>query len=375
LQRHANLAIAYNIWQYYQATWDGEYLSHHGAEMFLEISRFFASLTHFNAERGRYEIHRVMGPDEYHEAYPDSEEAGLNNNAYTNVMVAWLLEQALQLLELVPDDRRAELCNKLGLGQDELARWDDISRRLYVPFHGEGIISQFEGYEDLLEFDWEGYRQKYGDIHRLDRILEAEGDTANRYKLSKQGDVLMLFYLFSTEALAGLFQRLGYEFDPETIPRNVKYYMQRTSHGSTLSRIVHSWVLARSDRGHSWKFFIQALESDLGDVQGGTTKEGIHMGAMAGTVDLIQRSYTGLEVREDGLWLNPCLPEELAQLRLRVHFRGHLLMLEFSHDKLSVTNMGDQHGPIRIGIGKQLEEVDAGQTREFPLTGGVLAES
>jgi alpha,alpha-trehalase len=290
-------------------------------------------------------------------------------------MVTWLLERALRILDLVPGDRRAELCNKLDLGQDELAQWDDISRRLYVPFHGEGIISQFEGYEDLLEFDWEGYRQKYGDIHRLDRILEAEGDTANRYKLSKQGDVLMLFYLFSTEALAGLFQRLGYQFDPETIPRNVDYYMQRTSHGSTLSRIVHSWVLARSDRGHSWKFFIQALESDLGDVQGGTTKEGIHMGAMAGTVDLIQRSYTGLEVREDGLWLNPCLPEELAQLRLRVHFRGHLLMLEFSHDKLSVTNMGDQHGPIRIGIGKQLEEVDAGQTREFPLTGGVLAES
>jgi trehalose/maltose hydrolase-like predicted phosphorylase len=70
-----------------------------------------------------------------------------------------------------------------------------------VPFHDDGIISQFEGYDELEEFDWDGYREKYGDIHRLDRILEAEGDTPNRYKVSKQADVLMLFYLFSADEL------------------------------------------------------------------------------------------------------------------------------------------------------------------------------
>ena len=50
---------------------------------------------------------------------------------------------------------------------------EEIGRRLYVPFHGEGIISQFDGYEQLEEFDWEGYRQRYHDIQRLDRVLEA----------------------------------------------------------------------------------------------------------------------------------------------------------------------------------------------------------
>jgi alpha,alpha-trehalase len=44
------------------------------------------------------------------------------------------------------------------------------------------VLSQFEGYERLEEFAWQGYAKKYGDIHRLDRILEAEGDTVNRYK-------------------------------------------------------------------------------------------------------------------------------------------------------------------------------------------------
>ena len=58
---------------------------------------------------------------------------------------------------------------------------------------------------------------------------------------------------------------------------------------------MHAWVLARSDRRQSWEFFLEALESDIADIQGGTTAEGIHLGAMAGTLDLLQRCYTGLE--------------------------------------------------------------------------------
>jgi trehalose/maltose hydrolase-like predicted phosphorylase len=61
-------------------------------------------------------------------------------------------------------------------------------------------------------------------IQRLDLILEAENDTPNRYKLSKQADVLMLFYLFSAEELRALFERLGYPLEPAAIPRNVDYY-------------------------------------------------------------------------------------------------------------------------------------------------------
>ena len=144
---------------------------------------------------------------------------------------------------------------------------------MYVPFHANGIISQFEGYEALEEFPWEHYRKQYGNISRLDRILEAEGGTPNRYKASKQADVLTLFYLFSSEELAELFERLGYSFEYETIPRNVEYCARRTTHGSTLSRVVASWVLARRDRTRSWKLFQEALRSDLEDIQNGTTPE------------------------------------------------------------------------------------------------------
>jgi alpha,alpha-trehalase len=255
----------------------------------------------------------------------------------------------------------------VGIEQKEIDRWDEISHKMRVVFHDDGIISQFEGYDQLEEFDWEGYRQKYGDIHRLDRILEAEGDTPNRYRASKQADVVMLFYLFSAGELRELFERLGYPFEYDTIPKNVSYYLQRTSHGSTLSRMVHSWVLARSDRAGSWSLFKQALESDIADVQGGTTPEGIHLGAMAGTADLLQRAYTGIAVRSDVLWLHPLLPDDVRGLFLRLRFRKHWLEINISGDRLKVSTSEDAPGPMKLGFKQEVHLLEPGVIRQFAL--------
>jgi len=367
LQRHVNAAIAYNVWQFYQATGDREFLATYGAEMLVEIARFWASLSTYNRKLDRYEILCVMGPDEYHEGYPDADEPGLDNNAYTNIMAVWVLQRALEVLDLLSPTRRQELCAALELRDEELERWNEITRRMRVVFHGDGIISQFEGYDELQEFDWEGYRRKYGNIQRLDRILEAENDSPNRYKLSKQADVLMLFYLFSSEELGSLFERLNYPFEYETIPKNVEYYLKRTSHGSTLSRIVHSWVLARSDRLRSWQLFSEALESDVSDIQGGTTAEGIHLGAMAGTVDLMQRGYTGIEVRDDVLWLNPCIPEELNSLVFRIAYRSHALELGMYRDRLRVSFHEGWAPTVKLGFRGKVYEFEQGDTRELQL--------
>lgn len=137
--------------------------------------------------------------------------------------------------------------------------------------HADGVISQFEGYEQLAEFDWDGYRARYDDIGRLDLILAAEGDSPNKYRLAKQPDVLMLFYLLSAEELRETLERLGYRLDRTAVRRTVDFYLSRTSHGSTLSRPVCSWLLARADRKQSWSFFNEALDADLADLQRGTT--------------------------------------------------------------------------------------------------------
>jgi trehalose/maltose hydrolase-like predicted phosphorylase len=80
---------------------------------------------------------------------------------------------------------RAARHGRLRIRADELGHWDRLSRRLRVPFHADGVISQSEGYEHLAEFDSDGYRARYDDIGRFDLILAAEGDSPNNYRLAK----------------------------------------------------------------------------------------------------------------------------------------------------------------------------------------------
>ncbi len=367
LQSHVNSAIVYNIWQYYQVTKDREFLSFYGAEVMFEIARFWASRAVYVRERGRYVILGVVGPDEFHTKYPDRETPGIDNNAYTNVMASWAISKALDVLNSMDRERREHLRELLEISEKEMVLWEDVSRRLYVPFQDGGIINEFEGYERLKDFDLESYRKKYGDIQRLDRILESEGAATEEYKVVKQADVLMLFYLFSTEELTQIFSRLGYPFEPSMIPKNIQYYTRYTAHGSTLSRAIHSWVLARSDRRGSWSLFQAALESDFSDIQNGTTGEGIHLGAMAETIDLVQRCYSGMEPRDDVLWLNPRLPDELPSVSFRIRYRGHWLAILITRHLLRVSVERSWHEAAQIGFCGQVYTIQQGDFKEFAL--------
>ena len=368
-QRHVNAAIFYNVWHYFQASRDVAFLRDYGAELMLEIVRFWGSIAHFNPERERYEIHGVMGPDEFHEKYPGADRGGLRNNAYTNVIVAWLCGLASEVLSLLPACRGEALRSRLEISDEELGLWRDMSCRMFVPFHGDGIISQFEGYEQLDELDWEGYRARYGNIQRLDRILRAEGDDPNRYKLSKQADVVMLFYLFSPTTLRRLFERLGYEYRADTVARNIAYYDERTSHGSTLSFVAHAGVLAALDPERSWERFLVALRSDAEDIQGGTTREGIHMGVMSGTLDLMQRAYPGSEIRDGVLHFEPRLPAAVEEVSFSMQFQRTALWVTLDHDRLVLTarREGDG-GAIRVGVGDDVRELGPGDTQMFELS-------
>jgi trehalose/maltose hydrolase-like predicted phosphorylase len=368
-QRHVNAAIFYNIWHYFQTTNDQAFLREYGAEMMLEISRFWASIAHFNPERERYEIHGVMGPDEFHDKYPDAPQGGLRNNAYTNVMVAWLCGITGQLLPLLPASRAEALRTRLGIGDDELAVWQDMSRRMFVPFLGDGIISQFGGYEDLEELDWDAYRAKYGNIQRLDRILRAEGKDPNRYKVTKQADTVMLFFLFRQEELREIFGRLGYDYRAGTLTRNVEYYDRRTSHGSTLSFVTHAGVLAAVDPESSWDRFLVALRSDADDIQGGTTKEGIHMGVMSGTLDLVQRNYAGAHVYDGVLHFNPQLPSRLDSLSFSVQFRETPIQVTLTGDHLTLAvHPEGASRPVRVAVRDDARELRPGDQAVFELS-------
>jgi trehalose/maltose hydrolase-like predicted phosphorylase len=254
----------------------------------------------------------------------------VRDNAYTNVLTAWLLHRTVILLESIDRHDAGRLRRRQQVTAAEVRRWKLLSRRLAVPWHVDGVISQFEGYERLPELDWDAYRARYQDIERLDLILIAEGDSTNNYRVGKQADVLMLFYLLSAEELREVLERLGYALSPEAIRATIDFYTARTSHGSTLSRIVHAWVNARAERHCAWSLFTEALQVDLADTEGGTTREGVHLGAMAGTVDLIVRCFAGIETRDGMLWLHPVLPPELASIEFTIIYRGQQIAVELT---------------------------------------------
>ncbi len=366
LQRHVNSAIVMNIWQYYQVTNDKEFLYYFGAEIIFEIAKFWSSISRYNPQRERFEIHGVIGPDEYHTSYPGAQTPGINNNAYTNFLAAWVLQRALDTLNILDERRSRELLSDLDIDDEELDRWNRISHRMYIPFNN-GIIEQFEGYSKLKELDWDHYKGRFGENLRLDRILESENDNVDKYKASKQADVLMLFYLFSAEEMEQVFRKMGYDFNTSTIPENISYYRERTSHGSTLSRLVLSWVLSRSDRNRSWHIFSKALVSDFEDVQGGTTPEGIHLGAMAGTVDMIQRCYTGLEIRDEVLYLKPQLPESISEIRQRIRFRGHWIGMVVNHETLTMCFEKGWGNPVKVNVQGQEFVFAEKETRCFRI--------
>jgi trehalose/maltose hydrolase-like predicted phosphorylase len=365
-QYHVNLAVAYNVWHYWETTADFGFLAAYGAELLIETVRFAASLATYDPAADRYDIRGVMGPDEFHDGYLDRPGQGIDNSAYVNIMTAWALARARDAHQVLGQRHGDELWPGLYVTDAELDTWDHIARRLRLPLLPNGVIEQFDGYADLAELDWDAYRARYGDIGSLGLILEAENDTTNRYQASKQADVLMLLYLFTAEELTALIRHLGYDFDPATIPATVDYYLARTAHGSSLSRVAHAWVLSRTNRRRSWRMVREALDSDVADVHAGTTREGIHLGAMAGTLDILQRCYTGLDTRDGILWLNPLLPDELSSLDLDIRYRGQWIKLHINHTRISLQALPSTAPPTTIAVRGTFHKLAPGTTITMP---------
>ncbi|MEN8201901.1 MAG: beta-phosphoglucomutase family hydrolase [Bacteroidota bacterium] len=357
LQRHISLAIAYNTWNYYHATGDMEFMEQYGAEILLDICKFWASKASYDEKDESYHIDKVMGPDEFHETLPGSGEGGLTDNAYSSIMVCWVIDRAFRILDRVSSKERDRLLKLLSLTAKDLERWAHIRRGLSIHISEDGIVEQFKGYFGLDELDWDHYKKEYGDIHRLDRILKAEGKSPDDYKLSKQADFLMSFYNLGTTEVTKIIEGMGHSL-PEDYPgRNFTYYIDRTSHGSTLSRLVHArlaWEFGMQDTG--WELYMEALRSDLVDIQGGTTGEGIHCGVMAGTVYDVLSSYAGLNLRGEVPELNPKLPLHWKGLDFKFSFRGTLFEVSIQGSEIKISARNAEKDKIKVHLcGKEIE--------------------
>jgi len=348
-QRHVSFAIAYNVWGYYKNTNDLGFLVRYGAEIILSIAQFWASLVTYDRQSRRYHTNGIMGPDEFHEKLPGSSKPGLKDNAYTNVMIVWTLLRAQEIISMLPPGHKGRIMKKIKLKNKDFHLWDDIIHNMNLIISKQGIISQFDGYFDLKELDWPGYRSEYGNIQRLDRILKAEGKSPDDYKISKQADVLMMFYLLPTSELENIFSRLRYPFDKDMMRKNYEYYIKRTSHGSTMSKVVYCFIAQRLKKTkQAWQLFMDVLRSDIYDVQGGTTPEGIHCGVMGGSLNLVTRGFAGLRLRDGKILVTPRLPAKWRSLKFKFVYKGIWITLTCTKNQLILLVEGQTSIPFEV---------------------------
>ena len=366
LQRHIGAIVAYNVWQYVQVTDDQSFLADYGAELILEIARFWASLAQYNPALDRYEICGVVGPDEYHTHYSEATVPGINNNTYTNVMAVWTLRQARSVLDQLPTQRRQALQSKLTLREEELDEWDEVSRKMRIVFQDDHTLSQFEGYDQLREFDLSQFRRQHGH-QRLDWTLEAEGDTVERYQVAKQADTALLLYLLSPAELTALLERLDYSVDEAVYRHTIHYQLARTVHESSLSRIVYAGALAHLGMKEHERYFEEAQQIDLSPHEEQGTAEGIHLGAMGGTLAVLQHHYLGFSVLSDTLELNPSLPKAIGQVRMEVYFRGAELLCEVIASDLTVVSASQNNAPVKVSHRGRVVHLKPGASVRFRI--------
>ncbi|MDP8260375.1 MAG: glycoside hydrolase family 65 protein [Candidatus Gygaella obscura] len=349
IQRHVSFAVAYNIHRYFTISADIDFLSCYGAEMFFDIAKLAASLLKFDSRDKKYHTYGLMGPDEFHEKLPFKKGPGFKDNAYTNILISWLLNTVKSIAEELPENTKRRIFKKLKINDSTIKRWQCQSRKINILINKNGIISQFDGYFKLKELNWQYYRRKYKNIHRMDRILKSEGKSCNDYKVGKQADVLMMFYLFSQEEIEKIFKNLSLGVGKDIVRKNYDYYVKRTSHGSTLSKVVHCYIahlLGREKEALKW--FREVLESDICDSQGGTTSEGIHVGVMGGSIDLLIRAFAGVSFSKEKISINPKLIKNIKALDFKVVYRKYQIAFIVNTKKVSIKVLNKKVGKLNV---------------------------
>jgi len=283
------------------------------AEIQIECARYLRSRMIWNADAGRFEIRGVGGPDEYHPV--------TDNNAYTNHLVAWLLECASAQSERFPD-----LAARLGVTPDETGDWRDASAKMFLPSDpGTGVLPQCDGFFDLDE-TWEEVGGNWGGI----------GAEFYKCKALKQPDVLLLLTLFPER------------FPDDVWRANWDYYERFILHGSSLSPSIHALVAARIGLPQRAKHYFDLAANFEFTNHNRDTQHGIHIGNCGGLWQAAISGFAGLRQQDDGIALAPCLPMEWKRISFRAIFRR--CTVDIIADNLAVEASTSPENPSAVSI-------------------------
>ena len=312
---HRNGAIAYAIFNYERYTGDKSYIPEMGLEVLIGIARFWAQRVNYSEFRKAFVILGVTGPNEY--------ENNINNNWYTNFICHWCLKYTLEQIVRVKDQFLNDwevIKSKLNWRDVEADRWKDISDNMYFPKHPyQDIFLQQDNFLDKNLMPVSAINKDQRPINQhwsWDRIL--------RSPFIKQADVLQGFYFFEDQ------------FDKASLERHFNFYEPLTVHESSLSPCIHAILAMRlGKKDKAYDFYLQTSRLDLDDYNN-ELEEGLHITSMAGTWLSIIEGFGGLRVINDQIHINPMLPDAWKAFSFKINFRGTIVKVEASEEKISV---------------------------------------
>ncbi|WP_297333995.1 glycoside hydrolase family 65 protein [Flavobacterium sp.] len=329
---HRNGAIAFAIFNYYRFTGDYSYIPEKGLEVLIGIARFWHQRATWSANKNKYMILGVTGPNEY--------ENNINNNFYTNYIAKWCIDYTVEQIAKTEAEYKADhtrIMQKVKLTAEEVKEWKNVADNMYFPYSEEyGIYLQQDGFLDKelipvseLDPSQRPINQKWS----WDRIL--------RSCYIKQADVLQGFYFFEDH------------FSKTELEKHFNFYEPITVHESSLSPCVHSIqaaVLGRMEQAYT--FYLRTSRLDLDDYNK-EVEEGLHITSMAGTWMSIVEGFGGMRVKNDALHFEPRIPAQWEGYSFKINFRNQILKVSVHPGETNFTLEGDKELTVFVN-GKEV---------------------
>lgn len=349
IEQHITSDVAYGVWQYYLATKDQLFMDTKGYEIIMETATFWASRLTWDEKHERYEILDVIGPDEYKEH--------IDNNAFTNYMAHWNLRTAIACYEELQHDLSdmwIQLCGRLNLDA-AYEEWKEKVESIYLPQPrtSDLVIPQDDTYLDKTIIDLTKYRNQL----EVGLILEDYNmDQVNQIQVSKQADVMVLFYL------------LEHCFSYDVKLANWKYYEPKMLHDSSLSMATHS-ILASDleELDLAYQLFQQAARIDLGQNMK-SSDHGIHTASIGGIWKCVVFGFGGVRAINGQLRINPQLPITWDSLSYPLYWQGDLLKIHITHDVIEVVKITDVQSSLNLWIQGQNYTIENQKSLTVKLT-------
>lgn len=314
-QYHVSAAVVYAFMKYINATGDTSILTDGGLEVIIECARMYRSLLLRKADSDFYEIHDVVGPDEYHER--------VNNNGYTNRMAKFVFKTAVDMIDTAKE-KYTELYEALSkkFNLDKLrSDFVDSEENMYVPSPNEnGIIEQFDGYFKLEDVSVDTVRSRLLDPKEY---WGGAYGVASDTQVLKQADVVAMLSMFKED------------YSKDIMQKNWEYYEPRTEHGSSLSACMYSLLscyIGKADE--AYPLFMKSASADL--KTGGKEWAGLiyiggtHPASEGGAWIVAVKGFAGISIEDGKLSCNPALPEKWNGMKFKLVFKNKLYQVNIN---------------------------------------------